>query len=63
MFPSTLGNIGVIELEQIKSLIVKALESLINEIINTDYPISVNEDVTKIKDFNKIFDPIVNILL
>lgn len=62
MFPSTLGNVGVIEFEQIKNLIAKFIETLIMEIINSDYPISVSFDISKVKEIDDIFNPVVRFI-
>ncbi|ORX82075.1 hypothetical protein BCR32DRAFT_292904 [Anaeromyces robustus] len=63
MFPSTLGNVGVIELEQIKNLIFKLVENIVNELINSEYPINISFDVSKIKDIDNIFNPVENALM
>jgi len=62
MFPSTLGNVGVIEIDQIKNLMVKAVESVVREIVNSSFPLSVSFDVSKISEINDFFNPVVHIV-
>ncbi|OUM64971.1 hypothetical protein PIROE2DRAFT_8115, partial [Piromyces sp. E2] len=63
MFPSTLGNVGVIEIDQIKNLIVKAVESVVRKMINSSYPINISFDASKIEEINELFNPVENALM
>ncbi|ORX53870.1 hypothetical protein BCR36DRAFT_348918 [Piromyces finnis] len=63
MFPSTLGNVGVIEIDQLNNLLVKAVESIVKEVINSSFPLTISFDVSKIKEINDYFNPVENALM
>jgi len=59
MFPSTLGNVGVIEIDQIKNLISKTIEKIIKQIMDSQYPLSISFDVSQIQNFDNYINPVV----
>lgn len=63
MFPSTLGNVGVIEIDQIKNLISKTIEKIIKQIMDSQYPLSISFDVSQIQNFDNYINPVENALM